>query len=122
MLWCICLQIANRHPKVTGEITLQNFEEIGQKTPLRIDLKPSGGNYMSAFHNAGGMLALLHTLRPLLHLSAMTITGQTLGEVLDAIPFRAFPSRSKLSGGYLTLCILHPRSSLCVGIRHPKGP
>lgn len=78
------LAIANRHPALQGVITLQTFEEVGQKTPLLVDLKPSGDNYMNDFHNAGGMLALLHVLRPLLHLSAMTITGQTLGEVLDA--------------------------------------
>ncbi|KAL2007629.1 hypothetical protein VTN00DRAFT_7611 [Thermoascus crustaceus] len=85
------MAIANRHPELHGVITLQTFDEIGRKTPLLIDLKPSGDNYMADFHNAGGMLALLHTLRPLLHLSAMTITGQTLGEVLDASPFRTFP-------------------------------
>lgn len=78
------LAIANRHPDLQGVITLQTVEEIGQKTPLLIDLKPSGDNYMDDFHNAGGMPALLHVLRPLLHLSALTITGQTLGEVLDA--------------------------------------
>lgn len=90
------LAIANRHPKLQGEITLQTFDEIGRKTPLLVDLKPSGDNYMNDFHNAGGMLALLHQLRPLLHLSAMTISGQTLGEVLDASPFRSFPYSQQL--------------------------
>lgn len=85
------MAIINRHPHLHGKITLQTFDEIGQKVPLLIDLKPSGNNYMTDFHNAGGMLALLHVLRPLLHLSAITITGQTLGEVLDATPFRTFP-------------------------------
>jgi dihydroxy-acid dehydratase len=51
---------------------------------------------MTDFHNAGGMLALLHTLRPLLHLSAMTISGQTLGEVLDATPFKSFAYSSSI--------------------------
>jgi dihydroxy-acid dehydratase len=85
------MAIINRHPQLYGKITLQTFDVIGRKVPLLIDLKPSGDNYMTDFHNAGGMLALLHVLRPLLHLSAMTITGQTLGEVLDATPFRTFP-------------------------------
>jgi dihydroxy-acid dehydratase len=84
------LAIANRHPELQGVITLDTFEEIGRRTPLLIDLKPSGDNYMNDFHNAGGMMALLQVLRPLLHLSASTITGQTLGEVLDA-------SQTKLS-------------------------
>ncbi|KAK3074079.1 hypothetical protein LTR53_003791 [Teratosphaeriaceae sp. CCFEE 6253] len=85
------MAIINRHPKVAGSITLQTFDEIGRQTPLLIDLKPSGDNYMNDFHNAGGMLALLHTLRPLLHLDALTITGETLGERLDATPFKTFP-------------------------------
>lgn len=85
------MAIINRHPQVQGTITLQTFDEIGRQVPLLIDLKPSGDNYMTDFHNAGGMLALLHTLRPLLYLSAMTITGNTLGETLDSSPFRTFP-------------------------------
>ena len=85
------MAIIKRHPSLEGEpITLRTFDEIGRKTPLLVDLKPSGDNYMTDFHNAGAMSTLLHTLRPLLHLSAQTITGQTLGEVLDSSPFRPF--------------------------------
>ena len=85
------MAIINRHPDVAGSITLYSFDEIGRKTPLLVDLKPSGENYMTDFHNAGGMLALMHTLRPLLHLEAMTISGKTLGEELDVTPFKPFP-------------------------------
>lgn len=84
------MAIANRHPAVSGRITLKTFDEIGAKTPLLVDLKPSGENYMTDFHNAGGMLALMHTLRPLLYLNARTYTGQTLGEMLDEMPFQPF--------------------------------
>lgn len=90
------MAIINRHPAVTGEISLHTFDEIGKTTPLLVDLKPSGDNYMNDFHNAGGMLALLHTLRPLLHLGAKTITGETLGEKLDATPFKPFPYSKEL--------------------------
>ncbi|KAJ5643126.1 uncharacterized protein N7484_005633 [Penicillium longicatenatum] len=115
------LAIANRHPQLQGMITLQTIEEIGQKTPLLIDLKPSGDNYMNDFHNAGGMPALLQVLRPLLHLSAMTITGQTLGEVLDAAQSKrvSFPQQiiRPLSDS------LYPASSLAVlqGNLAPNG-
>lgn len=84
------MAIINRHPELYGKITLEDVDEIGRKTPLIVDLKPSGDNYMTDFHNAGGMLALLHTLRPLLHLNAQTITGKSLGEMLDSSPFRSF--------------------------------
>lgn len=84
------LAIINRMPDLQGTITLKDVDEIGRTTPLIVDLKPSGDNYMTDFHDAGGMLALLHTLKPLLHLSALTISGQTLGELLDASPFKRF--------------------------------
>ena len=115
------MAIVNRHPIIQGEITLETFDEIGRKVPLLIDLKPSGDNYMTDFHNAGGMLGLLHTLRPLLHLSAMTITGQTLGELLDASPFRSFPFSSQIIRSLDDP--LYPHSSLVVlrGNLSPKG-
>jgi dihydroxy-acid dehydratase len=90
------MAIINRHPALAGDVTLKTFDEIGRRTPLLIDLKPSGSSYMNDFHNAGGMLALLHTLRPLLHLDALTITGETLGQRLDATPFKPFPFSKNL--------------------------
>ncbi|MGN6703831.1 MAG: dihydroxy-acid dehydratase, partial [Burkholderiaceae bacterium] len=66
------------------EIDLDAFDRIGRETPVLVDLKPSGAHYMEDFHRAGGMATLLRTLRPLLHLDAMTVTGRTLGEEIDA--------------------------------------
>ena len=60
------------------------FDRLGRDTPMLVDLKPAGRGYMEDFHRAGGMLAVLRELRPLLHLDALTITGRTLGEELDA--------------------------------------
>ncbi|PLN77842.1 putative dihydroxy-acid dehydratase [Aspergillus taichungensis] len=115
------MAIVNRHPQARNTITLQTFEDIGKRTPLLIDLKPSGDNYMDDFHNAGGMLALLHTLRPLLHLSAMTITGRTLGELLDSSPFRTFALSRQIIRPLADP--LYPASSLVVlrGNIAPKG-
>ncbi|PTB34884.1 uncharacterized protein TrAFT101_011964 [Trichoderma asperellum] len=115
------MAIVNRHPNLHSEITLETFDEIGRKVPLLIDLKPSGDNYMTDFHNAGGMLGLLHTLRPLLHLSAMTITGKTLGEVLDTSPFCTFSFSSKIIRPLSNP--LYPCSSLVIfrGNLAPKG-
>ncbi|GAB1741282.1 hypothetical protein NU219Hw_g6522t2 [Hortaea werneckii] len=90
------LAIANRHPQLAGTITLDTINEVGAQTPLLVDLKPSGDNYMTDFHNAGGMRALLENLRPLLHLDANTVFGQTLGELLDSRPFKMFPQSQRL--------------------------
>lgn len=108
------MAIIGRHPGVAGTITLRDFNEIGSKTPLLVDLKPSGENYMTDFHNSGGMLALLQELKPLLHLDALTITGRTLGEEMACHPFRPVPRETS------TNCIqpfdqpLYPASSLVV--------
>ncbi|KLT42472.1 dehydratase family protein 2 [Cutaneotrichosporon oleaginosum] len=76
------LAIAGRVPGLN--LSLDDFDRIGRSTPLLVDLKPSGSAYMEDFYRAGGVPTLLHELRPLLHLDALTITGQTLGEALAA--------------------------------------
>ncbi|KAF8531412.1 dehydratase family protein 2 [Gautieria morchelliformis] len=78
------LAIAGRVPNI--DISLDDFDRIGRKTPLLVDLKPSGDNYMEDFHNAGGVPVLLNEIRSLLHLDALTVTGKTLGEELDTYP------------------------------------
>ncbi|KAI7202884.1 dihydroxy-acid and 6-phosphogluconate dehydratase [Hortaea werneckii] len=90
------LAIVNRHPQLAGTITLDTINEVGPQTPLLVDLKPSGDNYMTDFHNAEGMRALLENLRPLLHLDANTVFGQTLGELMDSCPFKLFPQSQRL--------------------------
>ncbi|KAI8299478.1 putative dehydratase IlvD1 [Colletotrichum sp. SAR11_240] len=108
------MAIIGRHPAVAGTITLDTFDEIGRKTPLIVDLKPSGDNYMTDFHNSGGMLALLHEIKHLLYLDAMTVTGRTLGEELASTPFIPVPRDS------LVNCLqpfsepLYPASALAV--------
>ena len=106
------LAIANRHPDLRGTVTLQKLDDIGRQTPLLVDLKPSGNNYMTDLHNAGGMPALLERLRHLLKLDALTITGQTLGEALDAEKFRPFPLSSQIIRAVDNP--LYPASSLVV--------
>lgn len=72
------------------ELDLRALDAMSRATPVLLDLKPSGDHYMEDFHAAGGMATLLHELRPLLHLDALTVTGRTLGEELDAAGSR-FP-------------------------------
>lgn len=68
------------------DIDLRRVDRMSRETPVLVDLKPSGQHYMEDFHRAGGMPALLRELKPLLHLDALTITGRTLGEEIDAAP------------------------------------
>ena len=43
---------------------------------------------MEDFYYAGGLPAVLEQIRDLLHLDALTVTGRTVGENLDAAPTR----------------------------------
>ncbi|KAI5867371.1 dihydroxy-acid dehydratase [Durotheca rogersii] len=115
------LALANRHPAVRGRVTLRTFDDVGAATPLLVDLKPSGDGYMTDFHRAGGMLALMHALRPLLHLGARTFTGEPLGAVLDAAPFAPFAYSRRVVRPLADP--LYARSSLAVlyGNLAPRG-
>ena len=66
------------------DLDLPALDRMGRDTPVLLDLKPSGQHYMEDFHAAGGMATLLRELKPLLNLEAMTVTGRTLGQEIDA--------------------------------------
>jgi dihydroxy-acid dehydratase len=63
-------------------VSLQRLNELSDTTPVLVNLKPVGNGYMEDFFAAGGMGALLRELKDLLHLDAMTVTGETFGERL----------------------------------------
>jgi dihydroxy-acid dehydratase len=65
-------------------LDLAHLDALGRDTPVLVDLKPTGLAYMEDFHKAGGVPALLRELRSKLHLDALTVTGRTLGEDLEA--------------------------------------
>ena len=65
-------------------VSLARLNELSDTTPVLVNLKPTGTGYMEDFYAAGGMGAVMRELRDLLHLDAMTVTGETLGERLEA--------------------------------------
>ncbi len=67
-------------------IDLNRLNELSDTTPVLVDLKPTGPFYMEDLHVAGGIGAVLRELKPLLHLDALTVSGETLGERLAAEP------------------------------------
>ncbi len=65
-------------------VSLQRLNELSDTTPVLVNLKPVGNGYMEDLFAAGGMGALMRELKDLLHLDAMTVTGETLGDRLSA--------------------------------------
>jgi dihydroxy-acid dehydratase len=65
-------------------IELEEFDEIGRKVPVLVDLKPSGDHYMEHFHWAGGNPRLMREIRTHLDEKCMTVAGRTLKQVIDA--------------------------------------
>ncbi|WP_367753118.1 dihydroxy-acid dehydratase [Flavobacterium sp. WC2430] len=79
--------IAMAH-SVDIEITLKDFQDISDKTPLLADLKPSGKYLMEDLHNVGGVPAVMKYLlkEGFLHGDCLTVTGKTIAENLASVP------------------------------------
>jgi dihydroxy-acid dehydratase len=69
-------------------LTLDDFETIRARVPVLCDLKPSGRYVATDLHRVGGIPQVMKMLlvHDLLHADAITITGQTIGELLADIP------------------------------------
>jgi dihydroxy-acid dehydratase len=67
-------------------LDLQDFDRIAWSTPLLADLKPSGRYVATDLYRAGGVPLVVKRLREagLLHEEAVSVTGQTLGEIAEA--------------------------------------
>lgn len=71
------LAIAGR---IGVELKLEDFDDIGSKIPLLVNLKPSGKYLMEDFYYAGGLPVVLKELNQHLHNDALTVNGKTIGE------------------------------------------
>jgi dihydroxy-acid dehydratase len=88
----------------------EELNRLSETTPVLVELKPTGAHYMEDLHGSGGLPAVLHELRDLLDLSAPTVTGATLGEVLadgpgwvDRTVVRTAAEPSRATGGLVWL-------------------
>ena len=60
-------------------LPLSLFDEISQKTPMIVNLKPSGRFLMDHFFRAGGLPTVLREIADLLDQNCLTVSGQSLG-------------------------------------------
>jgi dihydroxy-acid dehydratase len=70
------------------KLSLDDFEEIRKRVPVLCDLKPSGSYVATDLHKAGGIPHVMKILlaHGVLHGDALTITGETIEQVLADVP------------------------------------
>ena len=67
------LAIAGR---VGVDLTLEDFDRIGSRVPLLVDLQPAGRFLMDDLYRAGGLAAVLNEVKDLLDPAALTVSGR----------------------------------------------
>jgi dihydroxy-acid dehydratase len=71
-------------------LTLDDFDRIGSRSSLLVNLQPSGKYLMEDFYRAGGLSAVFNQLTNLLNPQAITVTGKSLtstigeGDIFDS--------------------------------------
>jgi dihydroxy-acid dehydratase len=89
-------------------LTLDDLDAVSRRVPVLANLFPSGNRLMEDFHYAGGLPALMATIRDDLSLGELTVTGRSVGanlegaEVKDAEVIRP-RSRPVAEGGALAV-------------------
>lgn len=67
------------------EIDAQTFDRIHANAHYLLNIRPAGQWPAEYFYYAGGVPAIMEEIKHMLHLDAMTVTGKTLGENLEAL-------------------------------------
>ena len=64
------------------DLPLQDWQTVGYKVPLLVNLQPAGAYLGEDFHQAGGAPAVIAELmrHDLIHEDALTVNGRTIGE------------------------------------------
>ncbi len=70
------------------ELAIDDWEKIGHRVPLLVNMQPAGKYLGEEFHRAGGVPAVVNELMKakLVHDNAMTANGKTIGENCKARP------------------------------------
>jgi len=65
---------------------LEHVAELARTTPLVTSVRPTGPNLLSELEESGGTPAVLRALAPLINRNCLTVTGQTMAEVIEDAP------------------------------------
>jgi dihydroxy-acid dehydratase len=105
----IHLNAIARHAGV--ELSVDDWQRLGHRVPLLVDLQPAGRFLGEEFHRAGGVPAVVHELMAhgLVNEDALTVNGRTIGENCrdtasqDAEVIRGFDDALVQDAGFIVL-------------------
>src|SRR6186713_2036668 len=63
--------------RIGVDVKLEDFDSVGSKVPLLLNLMPSGKFLMEDFYYAGGLPVIINELKSVLHMDALTVNGKT---------------------------------------------
>ncbi|MGA3173977.1 MAG: dihydroxy-acid dehydratase [Syntrophorhabdales bacterium] len=66
-----------------GEIDLELIDRFSNTTPCLVDVTPTGYYHLPDLHRAGGVPKILEALEKELHVDAVTVTGKTIGGLIE---------------------------------------
>ncbi|MCW5516867.1 IlvD/Edd family dehydratase [Muriicola sp. Z0-33] len=66
--------------RIGVDLNLQEFDTLGSKIPLLVNLMPSGKFLMEDFFDAGGLPVVIREMKQHLHNNAITVNGKPIGE------------------------------------------
>ena len=69
--------------RIGVDLDLEDFDKLGSKVPLLVNLMPSGKYLMEDFYYAGGLPVVINELRSLLHMDTITVSGKTHKENIE---------------------------------------
>jgi dihydroxy-acid dehydratase len=68
------------------DVTIDDFDRLSRDVPQLTSLRPGGEDMIEDLEWAGGIPAVLKALEPLLSLECPTVTGPTLGKIVEYTP------------------------------------
>jgi dihydroxy-acid dehydratase len=64
--------------RIGVDLSLDDWDRIGQEIPCLVNLMPSGAYLMEDFYYAGGLPAVIREIGELIHREALTVNGQSI--------------------------------------------
>jgi L-arabonate dehydrase len=69
--------------RIGVDLNLKDFDDLGSRIPLLLNLMPSGTFLMEDFFYAGGLPVIINELKELLHMDTITVSGLTHAENVE---------------------------------------